>query len=312
MRERGGEGFLGVRGLLAHPRHGPWAAEQLLPPTPVIAVGRPPDQVQGRGAERESRADQGTSRCHAARWLTDRREVLGCVCGPESRFSDDGRLGLFRVPKGLPLAHLVVQTHTPYAQQSPPLGEPPISNESRGHLEADNHRKCSRPEKQPCASRAACRAREVPSTRQDDDTLLDKCARKSARRARHQRRAPLGGPPAVTGRCLTGNSAWESSERPGIQYQGLIFFPLLPADTCTMSANGAVLGAACFSIAGTEVAFGPLCVAYPSDQPRVLLLFCYCVVIGVVKPSSSRLCCPRSHQMVPPHSHVSLPHWGCC
>jgi hypothetical protein len=69
MRERGGEGgFLGVRGLLAHPVMGPGRQNTCSHPPPVIAVGRPPDQVQGRGAERESRADQGTSRCHAGRW----------------------------------------------------------------------------------------------------------------------------------------------------------------------------------------------------------------------------------------------------
>jgi hypothetical protein len=93
------------------------------------------------------------------------------------------------------------------------------------------------------------------------------------------------GPPAVTGPCLTGNSAWESSERPGIQYQGSIFFPLLPADTCTMSANGAVLGAACCSIAGTEVAFGPMCVVYQVICPDSSYFVTVYVVVGVVKPS---------------------------
>jgi hypothetical protein len=106
-----------------------------------------------------------------------------------------------------------------------------------------------------------------------------------------------GGPPPVTGPCLTGNSAWESSERPGIQYQGSIFFPLLPADTCTMSANGAVPGAACCSIAGTEVAFGPMCVAYrvicPESSSYFVTVY---VVVTAVEASSltSTQYCARS------------------
>ena len=117
-----------------------------------------------------------------------------------------------------------------------------------------------------------------------------------------------GGPPAVTGPCSTGNSAWESSERPGIQYQGLIFFPLLPADTCTMSANGAVLGAACFSIAGTEVAFGPLCAAYRviySESSSYSVTVSLVLLNLLLSPLLLEVF--RSRQMVPPHSHVRLP-----
>ena len=110
---------------------------------------------------------------NAARWLTDRREVLGGVCGPESRFSDD------------------VQTPPPVPR---PEGSRPVTpranagraqEDERGHLLVicDSASEASRswerrqtPSSSPAWTRSCLSWKQVPGTRQDDDARLDKCA----------------------------------------------------------------------------------------------------------------------------------------
>ena len=81
------------------PCHGPREGQQLL--TCLTLTTPPadhPTKCRGREQGRECRTRVGRD-ANAARWLTDRREVLGGVCGPESRFSDDGQTPV-PLPKG--------------------------------------------------------------------------------------------------------------------------------------------------------------------------------------------------------------------
>ncbi len=114
MRGCGEEGFLCVFGMLAFPAMGPPTAQQLLA-SPCHRRRQTTRDQQGGLRTRVGRARVGRD-ANAARWLTDRREVLGGVCGPESRFSDD-----VQTPPPVPRPE-GSRPVTPHTQTRPSLG----------------------------------------------------------------------------------------------------------------------------------------------------------------------------------------------